>query len=73
MCINENDDKGWYIPAGKVESGETFEEAAHRECIEESGIEVDLKGIINIKHGLDKEKDRAVMFVTFYAEPKQKD
>ncbi|HEX7355432.1 MAG TPA: NUDIX hydrolase [Mycobacteriales bacterium] len=28
---------GWEIPAGKVEDGETPEEAAVRECVEESG------------------------------------
>lgn len=71
LCINENNDKGWYIPAGKVESGETFQEAACRECVEESGVEVVLKGIINVKHGLDS-LNKAAMFVTFYAEPKYK-
>ncbi|MFN0091672.1 MAG: NUDIX hydrolase [Acidimicrobiales bacterium] len=28
---------GWEIPAGRVEAGETLEEAARRECVEETG------------------------------------
>jgi 8-oxo-dGTP pyrophosphatase MutT (NUDIX family) len=28
---------GWEIPAGRAEEGETLEEAAHRECLEETG------------------------------------
>ena len=30
----------WYLPAGRVEPGETFQEAAIREAYEEAGIEV---------------------------------
>ena len=32
--------KGWEMPGGKIESGESVEEAARRECIEESGYDV---------------------------------
>ena len=32
----------WVFPVGTVEKGETFEEAAVRECAEESGYNVDL-------------------------------
>lgn len=33
------DEWGWEIPAGMVDPGETPEEAARRECVEESGWE----------------------------------
>jgi len=41
----------WYLPAGRVEPGETFAEAAIRETREEAGIEVIPEGIIRIEHG----------------------
>ncbi|RTE02654.1 NUDIX hydrolase [Paenibacillus whitsoniae] len=33
-------DKGWGLPGGSVEPGETIHEALYRECREELGIEV---------------------------------
>lgn len=33
----------WEAPGGAVEEGETFEQAAHREILEELGIEVELQ------------------------------
>lgn len=42
--------QGWYLPAGRVEPGETLEDAAHRETLEESGVEITLEGILRIEH-----------------------
>jgi phosphatase NudJ len=41
---------GWYLPAGLGEPGETFEAAACRETLEESGLVVALTGVLRIEH-----------------------
>lgn len=44
----------WEIPGGKVDQGESLEEAARRECLEETGIYChDLKPLIMFHPGLD--------------------
>ncbi len=42
--------QGWYLPAGGVEPGETFAEAALRETREEAGIDIELEGVLKIQH-----------------------
>ena len=68
LAINETGNKGWWIPGGAVEIGESFKCAAIRECKEEAGIDVDLKGILKIDHSV--KGDTALMRVIYYAEPK---
>ena len=36
----------WYLPAGKMEAGEDIGEAAKREVLEETGLEMDLSTIL---------------------------
>ena len=40
----------WFLPAGRVEPVETFHEAAVRETLEETGVAIELDGIIRIEH-----------------------
>lgn len=40
----------WYLPAGRVEPGETLAAAAVRETLEEAGIAVALDGILRLEH-----------------------
>ena len=40
----------WYLPAGRVEPGERFVDAAVRETKEESGVDVELTGLLRIEH-----------------------
>jgi phosphatase NudJ len=57
----------WYLPAGRVEPGETFVAAAVRETLEEAGIPIRVTGILRVEHtpGLNGSRLRVV----FLAEP----
>jgi len=48
--VQEHDTKHWYLPAGRVEAGESFTEAAVRETREEAGLDVELSGILRVEH-----------------------
>jgi 8-oxo-dGTP pyrophosphatase MutT (NUDIX family) len=38
----------WALPMGKQEMGETVTQCAIRECVEETGVEVELTGVLGI-------------------------
>ncbi len=58
----------WYLPAGRVEPGETFQQAAVRETREESGIPIVLEGIVRVEH-TPSESGSARCRVVFVARP----
>jgi len=45
LLVRRADDKTWALPGGGVEAGETWGEAAVRECREETGWEVEVTAI----------------------------
>jgi phosphatase NudJ len=45
--------QSWYLPAGRVEPGETISDAAVRETLEESGVRVRLDGVLRVEHTPD--------------------
>ena len=67
IAVNESRNRGWWIPGGAVDRGESFVKGALRECREEAGIEVDIKGVLRVDHSV--QGDHARMRVIFYAEP----
>jgi len=40
----------WYLPAGRVEPGESLVAAAERETLEETGVPVRIDGVIRVEH-----------------------
>jgi phosphatase NudJ len=59
--------QGWYLPAGRVELGESFAAAAIRETLEEASIAIVLDGVIRVEHSAFG--DGARMRVVFTAHP----
>ena len=68
LAVKETKRRGWWLPAGHVDSGQNFVEAAFRETMEEAGVEVNLIGILAVEHTVSYD-NHARMRVIFYAEP----
>ena len=57
----------WYLPAGRVEPGESLIAAAERETLEEAGIPIAVDGIVRVEH--TPMPDAATVRVIFSARP----
>jgi phosphatase NudJ len=68
LLVHECEDgQPWYLPAGRVEPGESLVAAARRETLEETGVPVEIEGVIRIEH--TPQADFARLRVIFLARP----
>ncbi|KAF2071026.1 hypothetical protein CYY_007647 [Polysphondylium violaceum] len=67
LLVNEAAGRGWWLPGGRTNIGESLQQCAIRETKEESGIDVAIKGILRIEYSPHMGYSR--MRVIFYAEP----
>lgn len=64
----ENPGKGlWGLPTGFMEIDETVEDAARRECLEETGLTVELEGLLGVWSYHHIEKQSAGVLVLYRA------
>lgn len=70
FLLVEERDGAWYLPAGRVEPGETFVEAAVRETLEESAMPIALEGVLRVEQGVTSGGVR--MRVIFLARPAER-
>lgn len=71
LVTNEKDEillvkspwRGWEYPGGLIEPGESFQEALHREVLEESGVEIEITGFV----GICKNIERNIVNIDFTA------
>jgi ADP-ribose pyrophosphatase YjhB (NUDIX family) len=55
----------WLIPGGGLEFGESMREAAHRELLEETGLEVEVGSFLMAAESLAPDRTRHVVHVIF--------
>jgi 8-oxo-dGTP diphosphatase len=60
---------GWALPGGFVDYGEAVENAAVREALEETGLAVELTGLLGVYSDPDRDPRKHTMSVVFTAVP----
>lgn len=61
--------QSWYLPAGRVDPGEDVRAAARRETLEETGLEVELDGVLAVEHLPSREAQPARLRIWLTAHP----
>lgn len=66
----KNDPRGWALPGGFVDRGESVEQAAIREAKEETGLDVELKELLYVYSRPDRDPRQHNLSVVFIATAK---
>ncbi|KYQ88764.1 hypothetical protein DLAC_10797 [Tieghemostelium lacteum] len=67
LLVNEAAGRGYWLPGGRLNVNESMQTCAKRETKEETGIDIELKGILRVEYSPMMNYSR--MRVIFYAEP----
>ncbi len=67
LIERKNSPKGWALPGGFVDYGESVEEAAKREAREEIGVEVELEALLGVYSSPDRDPRHHTITVVFMA------
>jgi len=72
LLVQEFANSGFWLPGGRIDSGESPAQAAIRETKEEAGIDIELTGLIKVEYHPKKDRSGRQyvrMRFIFYAEP----
>ena len=67
LIRRRNPPSGWALPGGFVDEGESAEQAARRELLEEVGVDVDLQGLLGVYSHPERDPRKHTLSVAFTA------
>ncbi|PNW83330.1 hypothetical protein CHLRE_05g247850v5 [Chlamydomonas reinhardtii] len=67
LMVQEFANQGFWVPGGATDVGESLRAGAVRECLEEAGVQVELRGLADIAHLADANGKPCWRLATFYA------
>ncbi|WP_088071891.1 NUDIX hydrolase [Gottfriedia luciferensis] len=67
VLMVQNENHVWTLPGGAVEQNETLKQAAVRETIEETGLEVEVGNIVAINEAFFPDRGHHAVMITFTA------
>lgn len=60
VLVHEKQVRGWWLPGGGVDAGQTLQEAAVREAEEEAGCAIELTGVLRVEYAHDYGRLRVI-------------